>query len=375
MSKKIDYYKDRNKYYNGGLNNIDLNFDTIELSDEEIKNNNELLNSLYDLIVNVPKKNEIYTLRYVGTNKDSLMFEGGFKDYVRVANKPAELKYFKTLTIGDEIDLLITNVNERNFWIEGSIASLYETKAHEALKSLKEDDSVVAWVKELTPAGFNVDLHCDSIILPGFMPNTLAGINKVADPDALVGMKLEVMIENYSEEEKSYVVSRRKYLQSLIPNEIKKLKINSVYSGKVTGRQEFGIFIEFAAEKNGVVCLSGLCHRTNINPEWQDKIMDIQPGYEIEFYVKDIVKGNKIILSQMYTESLWDTIEPDQILNGVVKEHKQFGALISLSDGVIGLIHTSELEKHNKDINTGQNIKVRVITSDRPNRKIHLAIA
>ena len=375
MSKKtVIYTEQRMKYYDG-TPTVDFDFDTTIKSDEEFINQKALLESLYST-VNVPKEGDIYTLTYVGMNSESLMFEGGFKDYVRVDNKPGELKYFKTLTVGDEIDLLVFKVNNKNFLIEGSISQLYESRAHDTIKSLREEDSIMALIKELTPAGFNVELQYETIILPGFMPNTLAGINKLTNPDTMVGQTLSVMIESFSREEGTYIVSRRKYLQSLIPEAIKELKTNTVYTGNVTGTTDFGVFVEFSHIAGEPSVLTGMIHKTNIDPEWADKIKTIQPGYEIQFYVKEIIKDSKIILTQILRESLWDTIKIGQTLTGKVKETKQFGTLIFLDDETIGLIHNSEMEKGGKtSYNAGASVKVKVIAIERMSRKIYLSIA
>jgi ribosomal protein S1 len=369
-NKTIIYTEKRNKFFSGTNADFDFNFDSEVKTDKELQIQKALINSLYDsMVVNVPTQGEVYSLTYVGQNRESLMFEGGFKDYVRVENKPSELKYFKSLNIGDEVDLLVYKVNNSKYLIEGTIAGLYESKAHDTIKALKEEDSIDAVIKEMTPAGYNVELHYDTIILPGFMPNTLAGINKLSDPESIVGKTLPVMIESYSREEGTYIVSRRKYLQSLIPDAIKQLKLGNVYTGYVTGTTDFGVFVEFND------CLTGMIHKTNIDPEWQDKIKQIQPGYEIQFYVKEIIKDSKIILTQILKETLWDTIKIGQILNAKVKENKAFGALVWLDEETIGLIHNSEVEKSGKTFNDGQNVKVKVIAVERMNRKIYLAVA
>ena len=359
----------RKKYFSSNQD-FNFDFDTEVKTDKQLAIQKALLDSLYDsLVVNVPIQGEVYTLTYVGQNKDSLMFEGGFKDYVRVENKTGELKYFKTLNLGDEIDLLISKVNNSNYFIEGTVAGLYESKAHDTIKALKEEESIVAFIKELTPAGYNVELQYETIILPGFMPNTLAGINKLSEPESIVGKSLPVMIESYSREEGTYIVSRRKFLQSLIPEAIKELKLGHVYTGHVTGTTDFGVFVEFNE------CLTGMIHKTNIDPEWQDKIKQIQPGYEIQFYVKEIIKDSKIILTQILKETLWDTLKIGQILNAKVKENKGFGTLVWLDEETIGLIHSSELEKVGKTFNEGQTAKVKVIAIERSNRKIYLSVA
>ncbi len=370
MSKKTIIYNEKRKKYFSGETAIDFNFDSEVKTEQELLIQKALLNSLYDsMVVNVPQEGEVYALTYVGMNKESLMFEGGFKDYVRVDNKPHELKYFKSLNIGDEVDLLISKVNNRNYLIEGSIAQLYETKAHDTIKALREEDSIIAFIKEMTPAGYNVELQYDTIILPGFMPNTLAGINRLSEPETIVGKSLPVMIESFSREEGTYIVSRRKYLQSLIPEAIKELKINTVYIGNVTGTTEFGVFVEFND------CLTGMIHKTNIDPDWADRIKQIPAGYEIQFYVKEIIKDSKIILTQILKETLWDTIKIGQTLTGKVKENKQFGTLLFLDEETIGLIHNSELEKAKKTFNAGQTVKVKVIAIERMNRKIYLSVA
>lgn len=369
MGKKTLIYTDkRKKYFSNG--NVDFDFDTEIQTDTQLAVQKALLNSLYDsMIVNVPIQGQVYSLTYVGQNKESLMFEGGFKDYVRVENKTSELKYFKSLNLGDEVDLLISRVNNSNYFIEGTVAGLYESKAHDTIKALKEEESIVAFIKEMTPAGYNVELQYDTIILPGFMPNTLAGINRLSEPETIVGKSLPVMIESYSREEGTYIVSRRKYLQTLIPEAIKQLQLNHVYTGNVTGTTDFGVFVEFNE------CLTGMIHKTNIDPDWADRIKQIPAGYEIQFYVKEIIKDSKIILTQILKETLWDTLKIGQTLSAKVKENKAFGTLVWLDEETIGLIHTSELEKAGKTFNEGQTAKVKVIAIERSNRKIYLSVA
>ena len=92
----------------------------------------------------------------------------------------------------------------------------------------------------MNPAGYDIEIVHDGITLPGFMPNTLAGINKLHDPNSIVGETFNVMIESYAQQEGTYIVSRRKYLQTLIPDAIKQLEYGKIYSGHVTGTTPFG---------------------------------------------------------------------------------------------------------------------------------------
>jgi ribosomal protein S1 len=296
------------------------------------------------------------------------MFDGGFKDYVRVDNKANESKYLKNTNIGDKVDVIILDTDQDNFLIKGSVATIYETKIHEAIKNISEDSYMIGLIKELTPAGYSVEIYYEGITLDGFMPNTLAGINKLHNPESIVGSKMELMIESYSRDEGTYIVSRRKYLQTLIPSAVKSLQNGVVYSGHVTGTTEFGVFVEFND------CLTGMIHKTNLDPEYQSRMSEIRPGMSVEFYIKEIIKDSKIILTQILRESLWDTIKIGQTLDGKVKDNKQFGSLIILDDETIGLVHTSELEKTSRQVKAGEIVKVKVIAVDRMNRKIFLSL-
>lgn len=327
------------------------------------------LDSLYDTIkIEIPKTGDVVRSKYLGIMSSQYVFSvSGFKDDVRIEEKPNEAKYLINCNVGDDVDVLITEVNHSTYFIKGSISALYENRAHENMKSLEEGESVTAYVKSLNPAGYEVELENGGVTLSGFMPNTLAGINKLYDPTSIIGETFQVMIESFSEYEGTYIVSRRKYLQSLIPEEVSLLEFNTLYNGRVTGTTPFGVFVEFND------CLTGMIHKANVVPEWQNRISEIKPGQEIEFYIKEIIK-NKIILTQVLRETLWDSIKNGQVIDGRVKDVKQFGALIILDDETIGLIHTSEMERLGKKFVSGQDIKVKVLSVDRSSHKIFLTL-
>ncbi len=318
--------------------------------------------------ISIPEEGQVVSAKYVGKSAGQFIFSvPGYKDDVRIDDKIGESKYFKNLNLNDVIDVLITDVNQDAFMIKGSVSSLYESRAHAKLKALVEGESVMVTVKSLNPAGYDVELNHGGVTLPGFMPNTLAGINKLHDPMSIVGQTFNVMIESYAQNEGTYIVSRRKYLQTLIPDAVKELEYNKIYNGHVTGTTPFGVFVEFNE------CLTGMIHKANVNPDWAEKLTSISPGFQIEFYIKEVIK-DKIILTQILRETLWDNIKNGQIIEGTVKDTKAFGTLVNLDDETVGLIHTSEMEKLGKKFTAGQPIKVKVLSVDRMSRKIFLTL-
>ena len=289
----------------------------------------------------------------------------GLKDDIYVENRPLENKYLKNTQVGDKLEVLVTNIT-KNYFVRGSLAQLYETQAHDELVNL--DDAVVEIdVKTINPAGYDVDVIYNGVTLSGFMPNTLAGINKLYDPESIIGQRMFAMVENFSKHEGTYIISRRKYLKTLIPEAINELVVGEVYTGNVTGTTPFGVFVEFNE------CLTGMIHKANIIEEYRERIQDIEPGTQIEFYVKEIIK-KKIILTQIIRESLWDTLKIGEIIKGKVRDNKPFGTLVSLDEETMGLIHTSELQKINRSFSKGEDVYVKVIAMDRQNRKIFLTV-
>lgn len=341
-------------------------FDEYDKDSKESKEKEENL-KLYHLDnIRIPEEGDVVSSKFMGLLGDQYVFYVyGLKDDIRIDDKQSESKYLKNTNVGDVIDVLITKVDNDNFLITGSISTLYESRARQTIDQGKP---VMTYVRSLNPAGYDIDILHDGVTLPGFMPNTLAGINKLHDQSSIVGKTFEVMIESFSREEGTYIVSRRRYLQSLIPSAIKKLNYGEVYSGHVTGTTPFGIFVEFSE------CLTGMVHKANVDPEWQDKLTSISPGFIIEFYIKEVIK-DKIILTQILRETLWDNIKNGQVLDGKVRDTKQFGTLVTLDDECVGLIHTSEMEKLSRKFTSGQELKVKVLSVDRGTRKIFLTVA
>lgn len=304
--------------------------------------------------------------------KRELVIDFNYKDSIYVDVNSSDLKIIKGLNVDDDIKVLITSINDAPYEIKGSITELIKMDVSNKLRSFyKENLPFDATVKKIIPAGFMLNIEMDNINVDAFMPNTLAGVNKLTkyQIDDLLGETIEVMLESLQQEKGVYVVSRKKYLKTLIPSEIKKLKKEHIYNGTVTGAKDFGVFVEFNK------CLTGMIHKVNLNPKFQDTIAKIPPGTEIEFYVKDVLKGNKIILSQNLNKSLWDTIKLGQVKTAKVKSVKPFGLLVELDGETTGLVQKHHLEKMNKKFEVGDSVKVKVISVIKDDRKIYLSFA
>ena len=321
------------------------------------------------------RENEVIAGVIAKITDKEIFVDFGYKDYIYV-DKPKKSNFSTDLNVGDAIDVLITQITDRPFIIKGSVTELIKQNVHNKMKNYFENNlPLISSVKSMIPAGYMMDIHMDNITVEAFMPNTLADVNKLTDSQSILGLTFEVMLETLQQEKGVYVVSRRKYLQSLIPTEIKKLKHGEVYQGEVTGTTPFGVFVQFKVSEDGPNCLTGMVHKANIDESWHNRWSEILPGMQIQFYVKEVIKNNKIILTQILKESLWDTIKVGKVLNGKIRDIKPFGALIELDGETTGLIQTSYINKYNKPLKIGDEIKVKVLLLIRDDRKIYLNFA
>lgn len=343
----------------------------------------EFLDALHELPQS-PQINvgDIITGKISSISKKEIIIDINYKDSIYVDVKTPDLKIIQNLGIGDDINVMITLVNDNPFEIKGSITELIKIDVANKLRDFyKDNTALLARVTELIPAGFMLDMEMDNIILTAFMPNTLAGVNRLTQEQTqeLVGQDIFVMLETLQQEKGVYVVSRKKYLCSLMIEEIKKLrKIKQespehMFTGTVTGTKDFGVFVEFKLDKDTEACLTGMIHKVNISPDWQERISEIRPGMLIDFYVRDILKGDKIILTQILRESLWDTIRVGQIKEGIIRSVKPFGMLVALDDETTGLIQNTYIEKANKkSLVKGDTVKVKIVSVIKDDRKIYL---
>jgi len=296
------------------------------------------------------------------------------KDNVIIERKGSEERICQQLKVGQEIDVLINSVSEQPYLIKGSVSDLVRMKVDIKIKEFFENKSPInAYVREIIPAGYMLNIDIDHINIDAFMPNTLADVNKLYNPEVLLGQNINVMLETLQQDKGIYVVSRKRYLKTLIPEKVKNLKSypkDKVFTGFVTGTRDFGVFVQFEE------CLTGMIHKANINEVFRDKLADIAPGTEIDFYVKDVIKGgNQLILTQTLEESLWDTVRVGDRLDGKIITVKPFGALIALDYETNGLIQTTYINKNNKSLKSGEKVDVIVISIIRDDRKIYLTFA
>jgi len=211
-----------------------------------------------------------------------------------------------------------------------------------------QDKAYKAKIVKANKGGFFVEVQG----LEAFMPGSLAAPNKIIDFQSYVGKEIIVMIEDYLKDMNSFIVSYKKYLSHILPIKIQELDLYKKYVGYVTGTSKFGVFIEFDNMFTGLLHVSKMDEQTKIEFEKNN----FKPGDKIEFYISEIAKDNRIILTKENPEQKLKKLEifilenKDKILESKVAAVMNFGIIVNVEE-FSGLVPSKEFKKNKIMIN------------------------
>ncbi|MFA1736705.1 30S ribosomal protein S1 [Lysinibacillus fusiformis] len=281
------------------------------------------------------------------------------------------------ISVGDELDLMITKVEEENF-----VLSKRKVDALKAWDTLEQQfaagEIFEAEVKDIVKGGLVVDLG-----VRGFVPASLVEDYFVDDFEGYKGKTLSFKIVELDKEKNRLILSHRAVVESekasQKQNVINQIKAGDVLDGKVQRLASFGAFIDLGGI-DGLVHISQVSHEhvsdvSEVLSEGQGvtvKVLSVDPENErISLSIKETIPGP------------WSNIEEraakGAILDGKVKRLTSFGAFVEVFPGVEGLVHISQIA--HKHINTphealkeGQEVQVKVLDVNAEDGRLALSI-
>ncbi len=229
--------------------------------------------------------------------------------------------------------------------------------------------------------GFEVKLAGNA---RAFCPFSQTGL-RLAEPADLIGQSLPFKISQFSERGRNIVVSHRAILdeerEQLRVGLRETLKEGMVVKGTVTNIRDFGAFVDIGG-------IEGLLPISEISYARVEDVNDVLSlGQELEVAVKRIDwDNNKFSFSLRDTQAdPWNKVgsiyQVGQQYPGKVSRLAQFGAFVTLEDGVDGLLHISKLGdgqriRHPQDVvSVGQQLQIIVEKIDQAEKRISLALA
>lgn len=289
--------------------------------------------------------------------------------------KPSDI-----VSVGDEIELIVTKVNEQDGIVTLSKKKLDEQAGFDKIIQAKEEGTVLeAVVKNVVKGG--VVVSCNGVRV--FIPASLTGLPRNADLDQLLKKKVSFKIIEAGENRRRAVGSI-KAVANAQKEEAKanfwaNAKVGDVFTGKVKSITSFGAFVDLGGI-DGMVHISELSWKRIKHPS---EVVSI--GDTLEVYIKDLnQEENRISLGYKKPEdNPWEIFKANYNEGDIVKvtvvSITSFGAFARIIDGIDGLIHISQLADRKvenvKDVlSVGDEVDAKIISVNFDEKRVSLSI-
>jgi small subunit ribosomal protein S1 len=258
----------------------------------------------------------------------------------------------KKISVGDTVTAKVIETEGEESYIELSLKEAKQAIVwSDAEKATKNKTQFDLLVKDANKGGLILDWSG----MDGFLPASqlkpehyprVEGGDKDAIADELkkfIGQTLTVSIIGTDPKEGKLIFSEKGPDNKQKREIIGKYALGDVVEGEVTGAVDFGIFIKIQDGLEGLVHISELDWSLVENPRDLFRV-----GDKVKAKIIDI-KDDKISLSiKALRGNPWKEAEAKykrgQVVSGVVIKYNKHGALVSLEEGVAGLVHISEFK-------------------------------
>lgn len=278
---------------------------------------------------------------------------------------------------GDSIEVYFLGV-ERNEKIFTTKIGGAASKAH-LEEAYRSGVPVEGTIKKEVKGGYEVNIAGN---VRAFCPYSQLDIKRAEEPEHYLDQSFSFQIIEYKENGRNIIVSRRAILeeerQELKEKMRETLEVGQVVKGTITSLRDFGAFVDIGG-------LEGLIPISEIS---YGRISDIhsalEEGQQVEVSIMKLDWDNDRF-SFSLKETLpdpWDTSELKEgtVLTGTVARLMNFGAFVTLSPGIDGLVHISNLGagrriNHPREVvKEGDILEVRITSIDLDNKRISLSL-
>ncbi|MEI4220292.1 MAG: 30S ribosomal protein S1 [Candidatus Dasytiphilus stammeri] len=319
----------------------------------------------------------------VAIDKDIVLVDAGLKSESAIPieqfkNEHGELE----IKTGERIDVALEAIEDG---YGETILSREKAKRYESWlrleKAHEESATITGIINGKVKGGFTVEING----VRAFLPGSLVDVRPLRDSQPLEGKELEFKVIKLDLKRNNVVVSRRAVIelennaerQQLLSN----LQEGSIVKGIIKNLTDYGAFVDLGG-------LDGLLHITdmawkrvkhpseivNVGNEITVKVLKFdRERIRVSLGLKQLGADPWINLSKRY-------LEGTRRYYGRVTNLTDYGAFVELEEGVEGLVHVSEMDWTNKNINpskilhVGDMIEVMVLDIDESRRRISLGL-
>ena len=328
------------------------------------------------------KPGSIITGIVVAINDDVVIVSAGLKSEAVIAKE--EFKNDKRdseLAVGDEVEVALDAVEDGFGETKLSREKAIRARTWIDLEKAFEEGAVVEGIiNGRVKGGFTVEI--DNV--RAFLPGSLVDVRPVRDPSYLEGKELEFKVIKLDQRRNNVVVSRRAVVEKEYSAErealLKDLQEGNTVKGVIKNLTDYGAFVDLGG-------IDGLLHITDM--AWKrvkhpSEVVDVGQEIDVKILKFDRERQRVSLGMKQLGDDPWQDLArrypPMTRMFGKVTDIADYGCFVEIEDGVEGLVHVSEMDWTNKNVNparvvqVGEEVEVMVIEIDEERRRISLGV-
>jgi len=337
----------------------------------------------------IPKVGDIIKGKVISASKNEVRIdiEGLTTGVIRGRELYRESPDYANLKPGDEIEATVIELENENGEMELSFRYAGHRKVWDNLIALKNEGKIIpVKITEANKGGLMVQVNRlsgflpVSQLIPEHYPRVQGGDkNRILERlRQFIGQTFNVKVIDVSEEEEKLIVSEKAAWEETQKAVISKYKVGDIIEGRITAVTDFGAFVEFNENMEGLIHISEIAWQRIDDPHDYIKVGDKVKAVIIN------IDGSKIFLSiKQLIEDPWKKIEEKykvgQIVEGKILKINPFGFFVELDKDIHGLAHISELSEKpisdpKKIAKPGDTLKFKIVSIEPADHRLGLSI-
>jgi small subunit ribosomal protein S1 len=320
--------------------------------------------------------------RIVDIGPDVVLVNAGLKSEAVIPveqfkNERGEIE----VAVGDDVEVALDSVEDGNGETRLSREKAKRARTWSRLEQAFEKQEIVKGIiNGRVKGGFTVEID----FVRAFLPGSLVDVRPVRDPSYLEGKTLEFKVIKLDQKRNNVVVSRRAVVEQEYSAErtelLEKLQEGAVIKGTVKNLTDYGAFVDLGG-------IDGLLHITDM--AWKrvkhpSEVVNVGDEIDVRILKFDRERQRVSLGIKQLGNDPWQQIgrryPTGTRLFGKVTNIADYGCFVEIEEGVEGLVHVSEMDWTNKNVNPskvvhiGQEVEVMVLDIDEERRRISLGI-
>jgi len=328
------------------------------------------------------KQGAIITGTVVAVNDDVVLISAGLKSEAVIPIEQFQNEKGEAdISVGDEFEVALDAVEDGFGETRLSREKAVRARTWIQLeKAFEKSEIVNGVINGRVKGGFTVEI--DNV--RAFLPGSLVDVRPVRDPAYLEGKSLEFKVIKLDQRRNNVVVSRRAVVEQEYSEEreqlLESLQEGNTVKGIVKNLTDYGAFVDLGG-------IDGLLHITDM--AWKrvkhpSEVVNVGDEIDVKILKFDRERQRVSLGIKQLGDDPWHDLArrypPQTRIFGKVTNIADYGCFVEIEEGVEGLVHVSEMDWTNKNVNPskvvtiGEEVEVMVIEIDEERRRISLGI-